>query len=1032
MTESALWCRVEAALNEANSAEARQQAAAAEADRQGKALQQASAAPAPQASSSASTTGSVAEPASEIADHNPFTSREPVQIAFDVRLAIDGVPSGTTGTAGSTAPQTRELETSSDATVYPPRHRIAIAFAVTQQTSGNSTNTLRAQPAAVAVGPGENDFLGLYPIGTDRFDFAAVQSSHLAVEYTDGKVNATHCITLPTKEGQYQVWYVHESGQVIASSGPIIVKAGATAPLQQAPASASSSVGAAAAPPATVATPSAGPATRLTTASGSALPISASSDVADGDIALGSSASAAAVLSDLSDNTSASSKRIYRPPFLLEKHVRISTYQLYIPLPRHVRATPSHTSVAPPAPSPPSAKHSNGSAAGAHLSSSAVHSAVQAPALPFVLLPQKWKPGVAVEGDVSLSSSLPPSVEVMFELPRFGVSPASCGDGASVATGNGKDDSSGTCAYDASEGEAKLAASLTQAQLLSLPRDLYRLKLRLQHRVERSKCSMRIADDHIVIRMPLYYGGAALPDRPPSLISAEETVSLRRQGRKLACRDCGNAIMAEAATAASSAATGSANDVASTNGSADGIARSSAMTVDMAAAGGAGMKAHILPSEYWLEWSDHWLCHETQANIYIPDVDFGAMRGVVLMGETHFQMHPGDCRPGALAVRPDVPALQEVIHHEQRLQRNASGLQHGHAEADGGHTHVHDDHHHNHHDDDAADDADFQFGHDGAVPCVVECSRCCAPLGSVRFRVRQDLRARALQGSSFPIVPGCGSSYAAASSAMVLTDEWLDKLSPDADPVLRLNKDRLSVPVDADSTAPGRQAAAPSHRSNALRRYGVCSRLGNDMLSAAQARGTYSFLLVASDAGSPVPIPASSSGADDGHAGTSAMAQRYANARIAVTLVNWNSSVRGSPMHRPWNEAIDSDIFTFPSLRTPPGSVGAPSSSSPSSAAGSRGCRWDGPRELPALQVRYRALQHPFSSQDMEELDAWQGDRRVQAVPLFDEECDAVLAVLASSTGLVPPSSRVMMVQATNNIHEGGMLLGYLPFMEDV
>ena len=37
---------------------------------------------------------------------------------------------------------------------------------------------------------------------------------------------------------------------------------------------------------------------------------------------------------------------------------------------------------------------------------------------------------------------------------------------------------------------------------------------------------------------------ANMPDRPPSLITAEETLSLRRQGGALACRECGAPLMA--------------------------------------------------------------------------------------------------------------------------------------------------------------------------------------------------------------------------------------------------------------------------------------------------------------------------------------------------------------------------------------------------------------------------------------------------------------------------------------------------------
>jgi hypothetical protein len=64
------------------------------------------------------------------------------------------------------------------------------------------------------------------------------------------------------------------------------------------------------------------------------------------------------------------------------------------------------------------------------------------------------------------------------------------------------------------------------------------------------------------------------------------------------------------------------------------------------------MRAFVLPSEYWLEWSDFWLCHESQMNVLIPDVDFGAMHGVLLVGETHLQAHPADFVQDSIYIRP--------------------------------------------------------------------------------------------------------------------------------------------------------------------------------------------------------------------------------------------------------------------------------------------------------------------------------------------------------------------------------------------
>jgi hypothetical protein len=68
-----------------------------------------------------------------------------------------------------------------------------------------------------------------------------------------------------------------------------------------------------------------------------------------------------------------------------------------------------------------------------------------------------------------------------------------------------------------------------------------------------------------------------------------------------------------------------------------------------------GLRAHLLPSAHWLEWSDFWLCHEAERNVLLPrdaESELGALRGALLLGEAHAQAHPGDVAPAALRLHP--------------------------------------------------------------------------------------------------------------------------------------------------------------------------------------------------------------------------------------------------------------------------------------------------------------------------------------------------------------------------------------------
>ncbi len=752
------------------------------------------------------------------------------------------------------------------------RHPLTVRFSTRPTALAPASS-----PSTATDRPGENDFIGLYKAGAAT-DIEAMQTSHLAVEYTDGRADGSVRISsLPSLPGPYVLRYAHESGKMVAETAPFDVVA---APAKAATQSVSAAV------------PAPAPATAPSSNAGASMPgeeVLAPVPVPAPVPAVSRpEPTHAPALSSLSDKTAAG-KRSYRPPYLLEKLVRISTYQLYVPLPRYVRTSATDS---PGSASTPSSSSSSGQ--------------------PVVVLPEQWMPGVAVGGDTSLGSDSPPFFEIIFELPQLGAS--------------------GVCAYDASAADAAAAASLPPKKLAKLPRDFFRLKLRLQHRVELGKCTMKLQGDHIAVRMPMYYGGAALTDRPASLITAEETLSLRRQGRKLACRECGVQLVRPEAAAQQVAG-------------------------DTPSPSSTSMRAYVLPSEYWLEWSDYWMCHETQANIYIPSVDFGAQRGVVLIGETHMQVHPGDIRAEAVIVRPE----------------SVTAAPDGH---DHGHTH--------------------ERSFDDASPCTIECARCAAPLGTARFLLPPGLGA----DGTATILPVSGSGLPSLSPS----DGWGAKLSPDSDPVLRLQKDRLTVPSDAEAAPRGGVASPGPRPRNALRHYGVCARVATDLVTASFARSQYKFLLVATDAGVAV---------DGGEDGSASSTSSYSRVRLLITMVNWNSSIRGNLDHRPWTDA-DADVS--PPVTGAP----APASSTAATSLSQSASRWESWRDMPALQVRYRVVEQPVSGEDAEYISGWEGASPAQAVGLLEEECERVLATLAASTALLPPSARA---------HDG-MALGYLPFLE--
>ena len=115
---------------------------------------------------------------------------------------------------------------------------------------------------------------------------------------------------------------------------------------------------------------------------------------------------------------------------------------------------------------------------------------------------------------------------------------------------------------------------------LRLPRRAYTLSLRLPHRVEPGSASVQLFSDHMSVRLPLLHPGSAIPERE------------LRAGRRLPCNVCRGALLLQpGATAAAAGDRG-------------------------APAPHPPLRAHLLPSEHLLEWSDLCICHGEEHNAF--------------------------------------------------------------------------------------------------------------------------------------------------------------------------------------------------------------------------------------------------------------------------------------------------------------------------------------------------------------------------------------------------------------------------------
>lgn len=471
------------------------------------------------------------------------------------------------------------------------------------------------------------------------------------------------------------------------------------------------------------------------------------------------------------------------PPYILEVLPRISVVQLIVPLPIYLR---SRTKNAP---------------------------AARSPVGPVLLLPYGWTPGIEIEGDVPGSTDA--AIVFAMELPRIGP----------------------TSAYEASPSDVA-AADASSNSISSLARDFFLLRLPLTNRIERSKVVMTVFPDHISVRMPFFFAGSILPERPTSLVALSEMSSLRSHGREVACRFCAAEILGQSTPTPTSTP----------------MQMPTQMPAQMPtppSSSSSGLRVLLLPSEYWLEWSEYWLCHQGQENIYLPRDDDGelcALKGTALLGETHMQVHVSDVRPGAVLLRPSA-VIGDLSAGDMNWWTESALLV----------------------DSDSTSNIVTALGFD------VECARCASVLGSLSTSVSVisavQLAAALRSGSAgdtvctanlFPATPG-GLSL---SPFLFEVDDFPARLTANRHPSLRLHKDRLSLRIDA-----GPKDAPPINRPvlrDAFELYAVSSRIASTMLAAALAHGQFWF------------VWAQSSGATT------------SEARVLVGLLNWNTAIRGA------------------------------------------------------------------------------------------------------------------------------------------
>lgn len=197
------------------------------------------------------------------------------------------------------------------------------------------------------------------------------------------------------------------------------------------------------------------------------------------------------------------------------------------------------------------------------------------------------------------------------------------------------------------------ALSLTVARARGTPHA--ELNLLLPDEVEPASCRLTLGEDgsYLSARVPFKFPGSGVRDRPDSIVTREELRSLG--GADLRCRSCEAQLVA----------------------------------------GDGARRVSQLPSGYWMDLSDHWVCHPDETNEALRKGEITAEASRCMVGEAHILMHGSDFLAGAVALSDlSDEATAAVVDAVRR------------AEADG-----------------------FSLAAERAVR-MVECARCAFPLGT--------------------------------------------------------------------------------------------------------------------------------------------------------------------------------------------------------------------------------------------------------------------------------------------------------------
>ena len=527
---------------------------------------------------------------------------------------------------------------------------------------------------------------------------------------------------------------------------------------------------------------------------------------------------------------------------------------------------------------------------------------------PSIVLPERWRPGATVVDAPRGGGSL---VEVEFELPSIALS-------VRYASRKRK---------EASERDSRVA---------------FRLQLDVADRLDIAKARMTLGVDHIALRLPLYYAGSALPSRPSSVVTVDEVTAVRQAGGALRCRACKAHLTRVGAAIASGGAPATP------------------------------LLAYVLPSEYWLEWSDFWLCHGDERTTLIPEAEYGAVRGAVLIGETVMQLHPDDVDWTQMRAVTSLAALNSapVAYHSGTKSRTDANDLTLSSITDAMN---------------CASDAAAEPVVVGVVHAPQLCSVACKNCGFVLGTTIGAINARGI-----PIPP---------------KDGWRDRLAPDAEPVVRLYKDALLIAKPEETVIADQRASQDQlqQRSNALAIYTPAARVAVMLLSTVLAHQQYRFAITRG-----VEVSASNSSV------------------LHLVVINWDTSVRSRLYAEAPYTAAAPDEGNTAHMRSEgrgPGSSGAVQPSrvpcgyaGQSNSTAIAGGLATAMRDAPVLKVRFNVLRAAGNATVVAStvpgaptLAMYEGSSIAEGeeqLSLSVEDWDGLTAALVAGAAAVPASCR--------------------------